>query len=95
MLMIEAFSSLFKTLETEAGSHLKALLLGNDIVSKASIAVFQASMRILSEQREDGSWDGSSEPTAYAVLALAEVQQLCFLAGMYGRILITDRTFEG
>ncbi|KAL3426503.1 hypothetical protein PVAG01_00012 [Phlyctema vagabunda] len=74
MLMVEAFIALLRYHESKPD--LK--LLSEELTLKVSIALFQACTRTLLEQRDDGSWGGSPEQTAYAVLTLAEACSLCF-----------------
>lgn len=71
MLMVEAFSTLLQDFETRPDDRY----LEAELVQKIAVALFQASMRTLFEQRSDGSWEGSPEQTAYAILTLAEARQ--------------------
>jgi len=67
MLFIEAFVDLFSPIDK--GS-LDSDLLDFDIHCKSAIALFPACLRTALEQQLDGSWYGSKEPTAYAILTI-------------------------
>lgn len=70
MLMVEAFSTLLRDMEKRPDDQY----LDTELVQKVAVALFQASMRTLFEQRSNGSWEGSPEQTAYAILTLAEAR---------------------
>jgi hypothetical protein len=78
MLLVKGSTILLR--DVDAG--LASDLLGSELSIKMSIAVFQACLRTLMEQRADGSWESSPEQTAYAVLTLTEARKLCFFEGM-------------
>ncbi|KAI8951624.1 diterpene cyclase-like protein [Xylaria longipes] len=82
MLMIEAFTALLRDLEANPDSED----FSQELRQKIAIALCQASTRTLLEQREDGSWEGSAEQTAYAILALTEARHLCFLKDLESRM---------
>ncbi|TLD04307.1 uncharacterized protein PgNI_12055 [Pyricularia grisea] len=72
MLMVEAFTELLHHLERSS-----ALLenTGQKLLWRARICLFQACIRTLLDQDEDGSWEGLPEQTSYAILALVEAQK--------------------
>lgn len=49
--------------------------LGQELLSRAAICLFQACLRTLLGQRENGSWNDSTEETAYGVIILTEARQ--------------------
>ena len=49
--------------------------LGQELLSRVAISLFQACLRTLLAQEENGSWNGSTEETAYGVIILAEARQ--------------------
>ena len=57
-------------------------LFNEKTIVRVCIAVFQVCLRTLLVQSSDGSWDGSLEMTAYAVLTLAEARRLCFFGSI-------------
>jgi hypothetical protein len=78
MLMTKGFVELLRLLDANPTSDL----LDGELKTKISIALFQACIRTILEQRENGSWEDSPEQTAYAILTLVEASHLCFFAGM-------------
>ncbi|ROW08497.1 hypothetical protein VMCG_03254 [Cytospora schulzeri] len=56
--------------------------LSQELQSKMLITLFQACLRPLLEQRDDGSWDNSIEATAYGVLILCEARRLSMFADL-------------
>ncbi|KAH8128114.1 ent-copalyl diphosphate/ent-kaurene synthase [Trichoderma asperellum] len=81
MLMVQAFTALLRNLDDSTTKFLT-----EELVLKVSIALFQACTRTLFEQQEDGSWEGSAEQTAYAILTLAEGRHLYFLGDLRSRM---------
>lgn len=75
LLLVEALTDLLY--QIKRGS-LTLNLLESDFQSRFSITLFQACSRALLEQRDDGSWMGSIEPTAHGVLILCEARNICF-----------------
>ncbi|KAG6175593.1 hypothetical protein E4U27_006053 [Claviceps purpurea] len=49
-----------------------------DLRCRLSVSLFQACLRIMLDQSEDGSWDGSQEQTCYAILALSHARHVSF-----------------
>ncbi|KAK1595401.1 ent-kaurene synthase [Colletotrichum navitas] len=73
MLMTEAFIRLLAIIDE---GRLPSDFLAEELRSKVAIAVFQAGLRTMTEQKEDGSWSQSVEQTSYAVLILSESRRL-------------------
>ncbi|KAI6261173.1 hypothetical protein MCOR19_002596 [Pyricularia oryzae] len=73
MLMVEAFVRLLAIIDQ---GRLPADFLPEELRSKVAIAVFQAGLRTMMEQKPDGSWNHSAEQTSYAVLILSESRRL-------------------
>ena len=69
LLIVEAFTELLAL--TEQGN----VELGQELLSWVAICLFQACLRTLLGQKENGSWNGSTEETAYGVIILAEARQ--------------------
>lgn len=84
MLMAEAFGSL---LEAWGKGSLDAIP-SELIRDKVSITLYQALLRALQTQNEDGSWGPSHrrEETAYAVLTIANACGLPFLDSLWPKI---------
>ncbi|KAI6271753.1 hypothetical protein MCOR28_008313 [Pyricularia oryzae] len=72
MLMVEAFGELLHHLE---GNSALLETASQKLLWRARICLFQACLRTLLDQNEDGSWEGLPEQTSYAILALAEAQK--------------------
>ncbi|KAL5876643.1 hypothetical protein ACKVWC_005809 [Pyricularia oryzae] len=72
MLMVEAFGELLHHLE---GNSALLETASQKMLWRARICLFQACLRTLLDQDEDGSWEGLPEQTSYAILALAEAQK--------------------
>lgn len=53
-------------------------LLDPDLISRVSITLFQACLRTMLLQKENGSWEDSVEITAYGILILSIARRLCF-----------------
>ncbi|KAK1951962.1 aphidicolan-16beta-ol synthase [Colletotrichum sublineola] len=73
MLMVEAFVRLLSIIDEK---RLPLDFLTEELSSKVAIAVFQAGLRTMAEQKADGSWNQSVEQTSYAVLILSESRRL-------------------
>lgn len=69
MLIVEAFIKLLALAEQEGVD------LGQELLSRVAISLFQACLRTLLGQKEDGSWNGLTEETAYGVIILTEARQ--------------------
>lgn len=85
MLMIEAFTDLLR--EFEANPDSGDFNFNQELRQKIAISLCQASTRTLLEQREDGSWEGSAEQTAYAIMGLSKARHLCFLKDIESRMI--------
>ncbi|OAQ61667.1 ent-kaurene synthase [Pochonia chlamydosporia 170] len=85
MLMIEAFTDLLR--EFEANPDSGDFNFSQELRQKIAISLCQASTRTLLEQREDGSWEGSAEQTAYAIMGLSKARHLCFLKDIESRMI--------
>jgi hypothetical protein len=55
------------------------LKLDQSLQSEIAITLCQACLRPLLTQKDNGSWNDSTEETAYAVLTLSEARRVCFL----------------
>ncbi|KAM0213314.1 hypothetical protein ACHAQI_004357 [Fusarium lateritium] len=75
MLLIEAFTELLEQVDSKDLSGL----IDEEWRLKIAVSLFQACLRVMLEQRDDGSWGGYREQTCYAVLALAQGRRLCFV----------------
>ncbi|TLD19064.1 hypothetical protein PspLS_09766 [Pyricularia sp. CBS 133598] len=73
MLMVEAFVRLFAIIDE---GRLPSDFLPEELRSKVAIAIFQAGLRTMMEQKTDGTWNQSVEQTSYAVLILSESRKL-------------------
>ncbi|KAH7203499.1 terpene synthase family, metal binding domain-containing protein [Fusarium oxysporum] len=78
MLLVEAFTDVLHLID---GGELSGLFDEN-IKCKIGLSVFQAVLRIVFNQDDDGSWRGYREQTCYAILALAQARHVCFFAHM-------------
>ncbi|KKY15986.1 putative ent-kaurene synthase [Diplodia seriata] len=74
MLMVEAFVDLLSL--TERG--LLSDLLDQETKSRLSVALCQATLRVMLQQMDDGSWNGSPEQTSYAILTLVQARRVAF-----------------
>ncbi|KAF5708818.1 gibberellin cluster-kaurensynthase [Fusarium globosum] len=78
MLLVEAFTEVLHLID---GGELSSLFDEN-LKCKIGLSVFQAVLRIILSQDEDGSWRGYREQTCYAILALAQARHVCFFSEM-------------
>lgn len=69
VLIVEAFTELLALAE-QGGVEL-----GQELLSRVAVTLFQACLRTLLGQKENGSWNGSTEETAYGVIVLTEARQ--------------------
>ncbi|KAG4271064.1 ent-kaurene synthase [Fusarium proliferatum] len=76
MLLVEAFTEVLHLID---GGELSSLFDEN-LKCKIGLSVFQAVLRIILSQDEDGSWRGYREQTCYAILALAQARHVCFFS---------------
>ncbi|KAG5960164.1 hypothetical protein E4U57_000255 [Claviceps arundinis] len=74
MLLAEALTKLILVLDS--GELLEDIDF--DLRCRLSVSLFQACLRIMLDQSEDGSWDGSQEQTCYAILALSHARHVSF-----------------
>ncbi|KAF2839019.1 Ent-kaurene synthase, partial [Patellaria atrata CBS 101060] len=72
MLLCQAFTKAINASRTKN----RPLLLDRNLKGQMSIILFQILIRLLRARREDGSWEDSPEPTAYATLALQSLTYL-------------------
>ncbi|KAF4431009.1 ent-kaur-16-ene synthase [Fusarium acutatum] len=82
MLLVEAFTDLLHVID---GSELSSLFDEN-LKCKIGLSVFQAVLRIVLGQDDDGSWRGYREQTCYAVLSLAQARHVCFFTHMADKL---------
>ena len=80
ILIVEAFTDLLAL--AEQGS----VDLGQELLSRAAISLFQACLRTLLGQRENGSWNDSTEETAYGVIILTEARQFALFDPLQQRL---------
>lgn len=71
MLLVEALADLFVLIEEGALSGFD----DDSLLPRISIVFFQACLRTLLEQSEDGSWDQSVEHTAHGIQILCKARQ--------------------
>ncbi|KAG6075575.1 hypothetical protein E4U15_005586 [Claviceps sp. LM218 group G6] len=74
MLLAEALTKLILVLDS--GELLEDIDF--DLRCRLSVSLFQACLRIMLDQSEDGSWNGSQEQTCYAILALSHARHVSF-----------------
>ncbi|PNP74699.1 hypothetical protein FNYG_12035 [Fusarium nygamai] len=82
MLLVEASKEVLHLID---GGELSSLFDEN-LKCKISLSVFQAVLRIVLTQDDDGSWRGYREQTCYAILALAQARHVCFFTHMLDKI---------
>ncbi|KAF5560548.1 ent-kaur-16-ene synthase [Fusarium napiforme] len=82
MLLVEAFTELLHLID---GDELSSLFDEN-LKCKIGLSLFQAVLRIVLSQDDDGSWRGYREQTCYAILALAQARQVCFFTHMLDKL---------
>ncbi|KAI1438940.1 terpene synthase family protein [Xylaria sp. CBS 124048] len=74
VLMVEAFVDILNLIEQDKLPGV----FDKDLQSRLAVALFQACLRPLLDQQENGSWNQSIEETAYGVLILSEARRVCF-----------------
>ncbi|KIL86303.1 ent-kaur-16-ene synthase [Fusarium avenaceum] len=74
MLFVEAFTDLLELVDSGELSGL----IDQEWRLKMGASLFQACLRVMLEQQDDGSWGGYREQTCHAVLALSQARRLCF-----------------
>ncbi|KAF5565818.1 ent-kaur-16-ene synthase [Fusarium phyllophilum] len=82
MLLVEAFTELLHLID---GCELSNLFDEN-LKCKIGLSVFQAVLRIVLSQDDDGSWRGYREQTCYAILALTQARHVCFFSHMLNKL---------
>ncbi|KAK8103054.1 hypothetical protein PG984_016200 [Apiospora sp. TS-2023a] len=82
VLIVEAFSDLLRFAEQDKLPGV----LDQASRSRLAVALFQACLRPLLDQKADGSWNGSVEETAYGVLILSEARRVCFFDALRGPV---------
>ncbi|CZR49855.1 gibberellin cluster-kaurensynthase [Fusarium proliferatum ET1] len=78
MLLVEAFTDVLHLID---GGNLSGLF-DESLKCKIGLSVFQAVLRIVLSQDDDGSWRRYREQTCYAILALAQARRICFFTHM-------------
>ncbi|EXM20358.1 hypothetical protein FOTG_11724 [Fusarium oxysporum f. sp. vasinfectum 25433] len=78
MLLVEAFTDVIHLVD---GGELSGLF-DEDLKCKIGLSVFQAVLRIVLNQDDDGSWRGYREQTCYAILALTQARHVYFFTHM-------------
>ncbi|KAI0906511.1 aphidicolan-16beta-ol synthase [Ustulina deusta] len=74
VLIVEAFVDILSLIEQDKLPGV----FDEDLQARLAVALFQACFRPLLDQQADGSWNSSTEETAYAVLILSEARRVCF-----------------
>ncbi|KAI1213724.1 terpene synthase family protein [Annulohypoxylon truncatum] len=74
LLLVEAFTDLLALVDDDTMLDL----LDSELQSRVSITLFQSCLRTMLLQKEDGSWEGSVERTAYGILILCAARRLIF-----------------
>ncbi|KAI6774712.1 hypothetical protein HG530_001470 [Fusarium avenaceum] len=82
MLLVEAFTEVLNLID---GGELSGLF-DESLKCKIGLSVFQAVLRIVLTQDNDGSWRGYHEQTSYAILALAQARHVCFFTHMVDKL---------
>ncbi|EXL70639.1 ent-kaur-16-ene synthase [Fusarium oxysporum f. sp. conglutinans race 2 54008] len=82
MLLVEAFTDVLHLVD---GGKLSGLFDEN-LKCKVGLSVFQAVLRIVLNQDDDGAWGGYREQTCYAILALAQARHVCFFTHMVDKL---------
>ncbi|KAG5795389.1 hypothetical protein H9Q69_005586 [Fusarium xylarioides] len=82
MLLVEAFTEVLHLID---GCELSGLFDEN-LKCKIGLSVFQAVLRIVLSQDDDGSWRGYREQTCYAILALTQARHVCFFSHMVEKL---------
>ncbi|UPL02961.1 hypothetical protein LCI18_013895 [Fusarium solani-melongenae] len=73
MLLVEAFTDLLRFFDSGDFSGI----IDENWRCRVGLSLFQACLRIMLEQSENGSWGGFREQTCYALLALAQARRVC------------------
>lgn len=82
MLLTQAFTDLLALVDNGALPNL----FDGELKDRVGITVFQACLRTLLGQRENGSWNNSIEQTSYGVLILAEARRLSYFEDIQGQL---------
>ncbi|KAF5696443.1 ent-kaur-16-ene synthase [Fusarium mundagurra] len=82
MLLVEAFTEVLNLLDAGEFSSL----FDENLKCNIGLSVFQAVLRIILSQDDDGSWRGYREQTCYAILALAQARHVCFFTHMLDKL---------
>ncbi|CCT69398.1 gibberellin cluster-kaurensynthase [Fusarium fujikuroi] len=91
MLLVEAFTEVLHLID---GGELSSLF-DESFKCKIGLSIFQAVLRIILTQDNDGSWRGYREQTCYAILALVQARHVCFFTHMVDRLQsCVDRGFS-
>lgn len=82
MLMVQALTDFLAAVDQE----ILPSLMDEAEGAKVTVCLFQACLRTLLGQHEDGSWNRSQEQTAYAVLTLTQARSLSFCRHLQSEI---------
>ncbi|KAK8015189.1 hypothetical protein PG990_008485 [Apiospora arundinis] len=72
LLFLQSMTQVLALMDRETPNQL----MDPDLTSRLMVAVFQACLRTMLVQRDDGSWSSSAEESAYGVLILCEARRL-------------------
>ncbi|KAI0598800.1 terpene synthase family protein [Biscogniauxia sp. FL1348] len=82
MLLVEALTDLFETMDTGVISEP----FNDELMAQISITLFQACLYAMVTQKGDGSWGGSVEQTSYGILILCQARRFCPFDPVVGHI---------
>ncbi|KAF4466431.1 ent-kaur-16-ene synthase [Fusarium albosuccineum] len=74
MLLVEAFTDLLRLIDSGELSGI----IDENWRCRVGVSLFQACLRIMLDQNDDGSWGDHREQTCYAILALSQARRVCF-----------------
>ncbi|KAF1921227.1 Ent-kaur-16-ene synthase [Ampelomyces quisqualis] len=83
MLLVQSFGNLIQQI---SGSGRLRAIFDSEMLSRLSVCLFQACLRTLLDQMDDGSWDGKPEESSYATLALVEAGRLVLFQALKPQI---------
>ncbi|RYC56856.1 hypothetical protein CHU98_g9351 [Xylaria longipes] len=75
LILVEALTDVLILIEDKFATER---FFSNDLTTRIYITLFQACLRTILQQQQDGSWSSSVEQTAYGVLVLSEARRLSF-----------------
>ncbi|KAI0099185.1 Copalyl diphosphate synthase [Nemania sp. FL0031] len=82
VLLVEAYTAFWK----EHNNFQVLRLIDDELVSRFAIAFFQACLRTMLQQHEDGSWDKMAESTAHGVLILCEARKSALFGSLQAHV---------